>query len=280
MSPQNIIRIGSRIGAVCVLFSILSWGQPALTTISDVLFKADGTRFNGLARITWLSFDSATGTSIAQQSSTVRIIDGNLFIQLTPTSNATPLAQYLVLYESDGKIQFQETWNVTPSTTPLRVRDVRTTQPLFPITGGGAGGQTAIQESDVTGLVADLTARAVKGPGFSNGRTAVINDTGQVEGAVGTATDCIHVDGTSGPCGTGGSTVNFVDGESPAGVVDGSNVTFTLVSVPLPSTSLHLFRNGILQKLSFDYTFSGSTIVFVAGATPQPGDTILAHYRH
>jgi len=56
-------------------------GQPALTTISDVRFKADGNLFNGLAKITWLSFDSASGASIAQQSTTVRIIDGNLFVQ-------------------------------------------------------------------------------------------------------------------------------------------------------------------------------------------------------
>ena len=211
-----------------------------------------------------------------------RIIDGNLFVRLTPTSNATPMAQYLVQYESDGKIQFQETWNVTPSSTPLRVRDVRTSQPLFPIPGGGAGGLTAIQESDVTGLVADLTARAVKGPGFTNSRTAIINDVGLIEAAVGAATDCIHVDGSAGACGSGGggSTVTFVDGETPGGVVDGSNVSFTLVSPPAPSTSLHLFRNGLMQKLGFDYTFSGSTIVFVGSATPQPGDTILAEYRH
>jgi hypothetical protein len=41
-----------------------------------------------------------------------------------------------------------------------------------------------------------------------------------------------------------------------------------------------LFRNGLMQKLGFDYTFSGVTIVFVTIATPQPGDTILAEYRH
>jgi len=279
MIKRDIIRNLARLCAVCVLFSNLAWGQLALTTISDVLFKADGTRFNGLVQITWLSFDSASGGSIAQQSTTVRIIDGNLFVQLTPTSNATPLAQYLALYESDGKIQFQETWNVTPSSTPLRVRDVRTSQPLFPITGGGgAGGLTQIQESDVLGLVADLTARPVKGPGFTNSRTAIISDTGQIEGAVGASTDCMHVDGSAGPC--GGSTFNFVDGETPGGVVDGSNLTFTLANAPLPPTSLHLFRNGLLQKLNFDYTFSGLTIVFVTVATPQPGDTILAAYRH
>ena len=49
MLARDIIRIGARIGAACALFSILAWGQPALTTISDVLFKADATRFNGLA---------------------------------------------------------------------------------------------------------------------------------------------------------------------------------------------------------------------------------------
>ena len=139
MFARNDIRHGAGIAAVCALFSVITWAQPTLTTISDVLFKADGTRFNGLAQISWLSFDAASGASIAQQETTIRIIDGNLFVQLAPTSNATPRAQYLVLYESDGKIQFQETWNVTPSSTPLRVRDVRTTQQLFPISGGGGG---------------------------------------------------------------------------------------------------------------------------------------------
>ena len=142
----------------------------------------------------------------------------------------------------------------------------------------GVSALTAITEGDVTGLIPDLKVRAVMGPGFSNSRTAIINDTGQIEGAVGSTSDCMHVDGTSAAC--GGSTFNFVDGESPGGVVDGSNMSFTLANTPLPATSLHLFRNGLMQKLGFDYTFSGSTIVFVTIATPQPGDTILAEYRH
>src|SRR5271163_4691838 len=95
-------RSSIRIGVACVLFSAVALGQPALTTISDTLFKADGTRFNGLAQITWLSFDSATGFNIAQQATTIQIIDGNLFVQLAPTTTATPLAEYSVLYESDG----------------------------------------------------------------------------------------------------------------------------------------------------------------------------------
>src|SRR5947209_18215722 len=130
MFARNFVRIG----AVCALVSAVGWAQPTLTTISDVLFKADGTRFNGLAQFTWISFESSNGSNIAQQSTTVRIIDGNLFVELTPTTGAVPPAQYLVKYSSDGKIQFQETWAVPPSATPLRVRDVRTTEPVFPLT--------------------------------------------------------------------------------------------------------------------------------------------------
>src|SRR6266567_5487146 len=162
-----------RCGAAYALFSVIAWAQPSLTTISDVLFKADGTRFNGLVQFNWVSFESGNGSNIAQQSTTVRIIDGNLFVQLTPTTDAVPAAQYLVKYSSDGKIQFEETWAVPPASTTLRVRDVRTTQPVFP-PGGGAGGITQIQESDVIGLVADLAIRAQKGPGFTNSRAAVI----------------------------------------------------------------------------------------------------------
>ena len=268
-----------RVGAACAVFSMLSWAQPGLTTISDVLFKADGTRFNGLAQITWMTFESSNGSYIAQQSKTIRIIDGNLFAQLTPTTNAVPQSVYSVKYSSDGRIQFLETWAVPPSTVKLRVRDVRTTDPAFPGSGGGIGQVTQIQESDVIGLVADLSIRAQKGPGFASSRAAVISDTGQIEGALGSASDCVKVDGTSGPCGSGGGSANFVDLEAPAGVVDGSNGTFTLANIPSPASSLHLFRNGLVQKPGFDFTLSSATISFVSAAIPQPGDTILASYR-
>ena len=78
----------------------------------------------------------------------------------------------------DGKVQFQETWNVPPSATPLRVRDVRgAVSPLEPPS------QTPILESDVVGLVNDLSLRPSKGPGFGAGRAAVINANGGIETA-------------------------------------------------------------------------------------------------
>jgi len=52
-------------------------------------------------------------------------------------------------------------------------------------------------ESDVAGLVTDLSMRPLKGPGFAPSRAAVINSSGAIDAAVGNGGDCVLVDGTS-----------------------------------------------------------------------------------
>jgi len=258
--------------------AIAAFADPPLTTIQDVLYKADGTRFTGTLTISWTSFEAIDRSAIATQVTTVSVTDGNLRVQLVPTTTATPTAKYLVKYNSDGRIQFSETWAVPSSTAPLRVRDVRVASSLSAATAGADTGTTnPLQESDVTGLVADLGARPLKGPGYAAGRVAVVNPSGMMESAVGNASDCVHVDGSSGPC--GGSQPGFYDGDSPSGIVDGANTNFALSATPSPASSLAVYRNGILQKSTQDYTASGNAIQFVAASTPQPGDTLLASYR-
>jgi hypothetical protein len=103
-----------------------------------------------------------------------------------------------------------------------------------------------------------------------------------LEAITGNVTDCVHVDGSTGPCGSasGGSAgPNFTDEEIPAGTLDGTNVTFTLSAVPTPASSLALYRNGVLQKAGLDFNLSGNIIQFLVVSTPQPGDTLLASYR-
>jgi hypothetical protein len=70
-----------------------------------------------------------------------------------------------------------------------------------------------------------------------------------------------------------------VDAEIPGGTLDGSNSAFTLANAPNPTSSLQLFRNGLLLKQSGDYSLSGSTLTFLSGAIPQPGDALLGSYR-
>jgi hypothetical protein len=251
---------------------------PPLTTIQDVLYKADGTRFNGTVTISWTSFQAMDNSTIATQSVTVKIVDGNLHVQLVPTTTSTPTTYYSAKYNSNGRIQFEETWSVPSSAQPLHVRDVRVAMAGNAAAADTGGTSTPAQESDIVGLIADLGARPLKGPGFAAGRVAVVDALGALESATGSATDCVHVDGSSGPCGSG-ATPSFVDGDSPAGIVDGSNTSFTLSAVPNPAASLAVYRNGMLQKTGQDYTATDSTIQFVAAAAPQPGDTLLASYR-
>src|SRR5205807_4987226 len=110
----------------------------------------------------------------------------------------------------------------------------------------------------------------LKGPGYAAGRVALINATGLLEGVSGNAPDCVRVDGSSGPCGTGGGAASFIDGDALSGLVDGANTSFGLSTAPDPATSLALYRNGILQKSTVDYSLTGTTIQFVAASIPQP----------
>lgn len=257
-----------------------SYGAPALTTIQDVLYKADGTRFNGTLYVTWTNFQSGNSTPIPTQSVVLTVVNGVFKAQLVPTTNASPGANYTVRYTSQGKFQFSEIWAVPPSALPLRIRDIRVS------TGSVVGPQpppvlTQLLISDISGLANELSLRPLKGAGFAPARTALINSSGQIDAAGGNPNDCVHVDGSSGPCGGGAGVFNsYADGEIPAGAVDGVNAAFGLQFAPAPSSSLALYRNGILLKQDLDYTLSGAGIVFTAGVVPQAGDILGAFYRY
>ena len=73
--------------------------------------------------------------------------------------------------------------------------------------------------------------------------------------------------------------VGFVDQETPSGTVNGVNATFTTSQTPAPTTSLAVYRNGLLMSSGIDYTLSGATITFLTASVPQTSDTLLCSYR-
>ena len=78
---------------------------------------------------------------------------------------------------------------------------------------------------------------------------------------------------------TGNATVGpIVDGEVPAGAVDGANVTYTLANTPNPATSLHVYLNGLRQKLTTHYTLAGLTITMTTA--PVALDVLQVDYRY
>jgi hypothetical protein len=276
-------RLKTLAKAAVALSGMMLWAAPPLSTVRDTIYKADGSKFNGKVVIEWRSFEASDTSFIGRNRLELQVTDGFLNARLVPTTTATIPAYYIVRFiNASGTIEFSEAWAVKPSAEAIRVRDVRIADPLLgPGTGGGSAGN--IEIVDVDGLEAELGLRPKRGTTFTPGRTAVIGEDGDIEAAIGADEDCVRVDGTSGPC--GGGTVSqflagtFVDGEAPTGSINGSNRDFALAQAPNPVPSLLLYRNGLLQKRTLDYTLSGNTVSFEPVATPQSGDVLIASYR-
>lgn len=82
--------------------------------------------------------------------------------------------------------------------------------------------------------------------------------------------------GQTGPPGPAGAGSDILFGETPIGLINGSNATFTSPFNFVPG-KIEVFINGLLQKLVTHYQTTGvNTIIF--NDSPQTGDTILLNY--
>jgi hypothetical protein len=69
----------------------------------------------------------------------------------------------------------------------------------------------------------------------------------------------------------------FVIGETPSGVVDGSNAIFYSLSAFVPE-SVQVFVNGVSQTNIVDYVTSGTTQITLL-VSPSVGDYIRLNYK-
>src|SRR5438309_2099657 len=93
--------------AISVLVAVASVhaSGPAMTTISDVVYRANGQTASGTVVITWPSFSTADNKAVAAGELSVAIgTAGLLTLQLAPNEGATPSGTYYkVVYKlSDG----------------------------------------------------------------------------------------------------------------------------------------------------------------------------------
>ncbi|PYX28951.1 MAG: hypothetical protein DMG80_15540 [Acidobacteria bacterium] len=100
---------------------------PALTTISDTVYRADGTAAAGIALISWPSFQTAEGNAVAAGTKTVTIGAAGAFSTgLVPNAGATPVGTfYFVVFQLDDGTVRREFWAV-PTTSPATLAEVRT----------------------------------------------------------------------------------------------------------------------------------------------------------
>lgn len=74
-----------------------------------------------------------------------------------------------------------------------------------------------------------------------------------------------------------GGVAAIVVRETPTGVVNGVNPTFTLANIPIAGTEEWII-NGILRRPGVDYTIVGNVITAIT--IPETGDWINASYRY
>jgi hypothetical protein len=101
---------------------------PALTTISDTVYRADGTAAEGTVLISWPSFQTAAGDAVAAGNLAVTIGPlGAFSAQLVPNVGASPAGTYyVVVFQLDDGTVRTEYWAV-PATSPTNIAGVLTT---------------------------------------------------------------------------------------------------------------------------------------------------------
>jgi hypothetical protein len=112
-----------------------------LTTISDIVYRADGTTATGTALISWPAFVTADGAAVTAGGKSVGVAGGGGFAtELAPNVGASPVGTfYTVVFQLDDGTVRTEYWAV-PTNSPVKISDVRTT-PGAGITNGLASQQ-------------------------------------------------------------------------------------------------------------------------------------------
>src|SRR5437879_6552764 len=77
---------------LCVLAGLVSQAQsPVTTTISDTVYRADGTPAAGTLLISWPTFSTASGQAVASGTKSVTLgTGGSLSVEIVPNAGAAP----------------------------------------------------------------------------------------------------------------------------------------------------------------------------------------------
>src|SRR5579872_4954798 len=133
------------------------------TTISDTVYRADGTPAGGTLLISWPEFTTAALGAVAAGNTSVTLgAGGSLSVGLVSNANATPANTiYTVVYQLDDGTVKTEYW-IVPTTSPTTISAVRTT-----LGAGNSASQMATQQyvnAALAGKANDAAVVHLSGP--------------------------------------------------------------------------------------------------------------------
>lgn len=147
-----------------------------------------------------------------------------------------------------------------------------------PLVSGGASADPSFTTLTVAGGGSGAVTLAAHGVIIGEGTSAVAPT------ATGTSGQCFISNGSSADptwqaCPSSGGTAVWF--EIPTGLINSSNLVYTLANTPSPTSSLQVFANGLQKNAGGnDYTLSTNTVTFVSGAILHTGDSLWVHYTH
>ena len=113
----------------CVLLTVAAWAAgPAMNTVTDTVYRADGTPASGTLLISWPAFTTADGKPVAAGNLSVTIgAGGAVAIPLAPNAGASPDGTfYKVVFKLDDGTTNTENW-VVPAGSATTIAAIRST---------------------------------------------------------------------------------------------------------------------------------------------------------
>lgn len=174
--------------AILALLSAPLMAAPTLVTVTQTLFRADGTTAKGSVYVTWQSFTTAAGEQIPAGTKEVRLTSaGLLSVGLVPNLGSSPTGtRYLVTYRLDQGEPRNVSW-IVPASGPVTV--------------------SAIESSTLTTPSSVISLTQLNAGGATNGQCMIYNGTLALW--------------LPGPC-SGSSTISF------SNITTGANITATM----------------------------------------------------
>src|SRR5271166_5617732 len=129
---------------------------PAMTSVIDTVYRADGTPAQGVLVIAWPAFVALDGAAVGAGALNVTLGSGGaLDVALATNAGATPAGSYYtVVYQLEPGEVRTEYW-VVPTSTPATLAQVRTTP------GSGTAAQPVSMQYVNSGLAAKANDNAV-----------------------------------------------------------------------------------------------------------------------